>query len=235
MDATLDAKKRDGRGKNEARRLRGSGRIPAVVYGARKDGQAPEGVPVAVDPKEVLRILHSESGANTLINLKLDGSGESRVMVRDYQLDPVTHQLLHADFYQLAMDKAIIVSVPIVIKGEPAGVKQQGGLLDFVTREIQVQCLPTDIPEHIDIDVSELMLHQSVRVKDLATDPKWKAITDGETMLVHVVVPKAEEAAATATAEAEGVAAPVAAAGTTAEPEVIKKGKTEKEEEPAKK
>ncbi len=235
MDATLDAKKRDGRGKNEARRLRGSGRIPAVVYGARKDGQAPEGVPVAVDPKEVLRILHSESGANTLINLKLDGSGESRVMVRDYQLDPVTHQLLHADFYQLAMDRAIIVSVPIVIKGEPAGVKQQGGLLDFVTREIQVQCLPTDIPEHIDIDVSELMLHQSVRVKDLATDPKWKAITDGETMLVHVVVPKAEEAAATATAEAEGVAAPVAPAGTTAEPEVIKKGKTEKEEEPAKK
>jgi len=235
MDATLDAKKRDGRGKNEARRLRGSGRIPAVVYGARKDGQAPEGVPVAVDPKEVLRILHSESGANTLINLKLDGSGESRVMVRDYQLDPVTHQLLHADFYQLAMDKAIIVSVPIVIKGEPAGVKQQGGLLDFVTREIQVQCLPTDIPEHIDIDVSELMLHQSVRVKDLATDPKWKAITDGETMLVHVVVPKAEEAAATATAEAEGVAAPVAPAGTTAEPEVIKKGKTEKEEEAPKK
>ena len=235
MDATLEAKKRDGRGKNEARRLRGSGRIPAVVYGARKDGQAPEGVPVAVDPREVLRILHSESGANTLINLKLDGSGESRVMVRDYQLDPVTHQLLHADFYQLAMDKAIIVSVPIVIKGEPAGVKQQGGLLDFVTREIQVQCLPTDIPEHIDIDVSELMLHQSVRVKDLATDPKWKAITDGETMLVHVVVPKAEEAAATATTEVEGVAAPVAAAGTTAEPEVIKKGKTEKEEEPAKK
>ena len=233
MDATLDAKKRDGRGKNEARRLRGSGRIPAVVYGARKDGQAPEGVPVAVDPKEVLRILHSESGANTLINLKLDGSGESRVMVRDYQLDPVTHQLLHADFYQLAMDKAIIVSVPIVIKGEPAGVKQQGGLLDFVTREIQVQCLPTDIPEHIDIDVSELMLHQSVRVKDLATDPKWKAITDGETMLVHVVVPKAEEAAATA--ETEGAAAPVAAAGTAAEPEVIKKGKTEKEEEAPKK
>jgi large subunit ribosomal protein L25 len=233
MDATLEAKKRDGRGKNEARRLRGSGRIPAVVYGARKDGQAPEGVPVAVDPKEVLRILHSESGANTLINLKLDGSGESRVMVRDYQLDPVTHQLLHADFYQLAMDRAIVVSVPVVIKGEPAGVKQQGGLLDFVTREIQVQCLPTDIPEHIDIDVSELMLHQSIRVKDLATDPKWKAMTDGETMLVHVVVPKAEEAAATA--EAEGAVAPVAAAGTSAEPEVIKKGKTEKEEEPAKK
>jgi len=227
MDATLEAKKRDGRGKNEARRLRVSGRIPAVVYGARKDGQVPEGVPVAVDPKEVLRILHSESGANTLINLKLEGA-EARVMVRDYQLDPVTHQLLHADFYQLAMDRAIIVSVPIVIKGEPAGVKVQGGLLDFVTRDIQVQVLPTDIPESIVVDVSELMLHQSIRVRDLAVDPKWKAVTDGETMLVHVVMPKAEEVVAQA---ADAAAAPVAVAGT--EPEVIKKGKTEKEEEPA--
>ena len=234
MDATLEAKKRDGRGKNEARRLRVSGRIPAVVYGARKDGQAPEGVPVAVDPKEVLRILHSESGANTLINLKLEGGVESRVMVRDYQLDPITHQLLHADFYQLAMDKEIVVSVPVVVKGEAAGVKQQGGLLDFVTREIEVRCLPTDIPEHIDIDVSELMLHQSIRVKDIPTSPKWKGVTDGETMLVHVVMPKAEEAAATAAAEGEA-AAPAAAAATPAEPEVIKKGKTEKEGEEAKK
>ena len=233
MDATLDAKKRDGRGKNEARRLRVAGEIPAVVYGARKEGQAPEGVPVAVDPKEVLRILHSESGANTLINLKLDG-GESRVMVRDYQLDPVTHQLLHADFYQLAMDKAIVVSVPVVIKGEPQGVKQQGGLLDFVTRDIQVQCLPTDIPENIAIDVSELMLHQSIRVKDIPTNPKWKAMTDGETMLVHVVMPKVEEVATTTAAEG-AVAAPAAAGATAAEPEVIKKGKTDEKEEKEKK
>ena len=229
MDATLQAQRRDGRGKNEARRLRVSGRIPAVVYGARKDGQVPEGVPVAVDPKEVLRILHSESGANTLISLTLDG-GESRVMVRDYQRDPVTHQLLHADFYQLAMDRAIVVSVPIVVRGEPAGVKVQGGVLDFVTRDIQVQCLPTDIPERIDVDVSELMLHQSIRVRDLAVDPKWKAVTDGETMLVHVVMPKAEEVVAPA---ADAAAAPVAVAGT--EPEVIKKGKTDKDEDAPKK
>jgi large subunit ribosomal protein L25 len=234
MDATLDVKKRDSRGKNEARRLRAAGQIPAVVYGARKEGHAPEGVPVTVDPKEVLRILHSESGANTLINLKLDGGAASRVMVRDYQLDPVTHQLLHADFYQLAMDKAITVPVPVVIKGEPQGVKQQGGLLDFVTREIQVQCLPTDIPEHIDIDVSELMLHQSIRVKDIPTNPKWKAVTDGETMLVHVVMPKVEESATTTAAE--GAAAPAAAGAAPAEPEVIKKGKgDEKEEKEAKK
>jgi large subunit ribosomal protein L25 len=190
-------------------------------------------VPVAVDPRELLRILHSESGANTLINLKLDGR-ESRVMVRDYQLDPVTHQLLHADLYQLAMDRAIIVSVPIVVKGEPAGVKHQGGLLDFVTRDIQVQCLPTDIPEHIDVDVTELALHQSIRVKDLATNPKWKTVTDGETMLVHVVMPKAEESAATTEAAAAEGAVPAAAAA-PAEPEVIKKGKTEKEEEAPKK
>src|ERR1044072_2839970 len=149
MEATLEAVKREGRGKNEANRLRASGKIPAVVYGSRTEGKAPQGVPVSVDPKEVLRILHSESGANTLISLKLDG-GESRVMVRDYQLDPVTHKLLHADFYQLAMDKAITVTVPVQLKGESRGVKQQGGLLDFVTRDIQVECLPTDIPEHID-------------------------------------------------------------------------------------
>ena len=234
MDATLEAKKRDGRGKNEARRLRVAGQIPAVVYGARTEGQAPEGVPVAVDPKELLRILHSESGANTLINLKLDG-GESRVMVREYQLDPITHQLLHADLYQLAMDKAIIVSVPIVVKGEPQGVKQQGGLLDFVTREIQVQCLPTDIPERIDVDVSELMLHQSIRVREIAENPKWKTITDGETMLVHVVMPKAEESAATTEAAAEGAAAAPAAGAAAAEPEVIKKGKTDEKEEKEKK
>jgi large subunit ribosomal protein L25 len=227
MEATLEAVRREGRGKNEANRLRASGRIPGVVYGTGSKGKAPEGVAVAVDPKALLRILHSDSGANTLITLTLDG-GQSRVMVKEYQLDPLTHHLLHADFYQLAMDKAITVTVPVVIKGESRGVKVQGGLLDFVTRDIQVQCLPTDIPEHIAVDVTELMLHQSIRLRDLAQDPKWKPVTDGDTMLVHVVMPKAEESAAAETAEA----APAAAA----EPEVIKKGKTdEKEEEKAKK
>jgi large subunit ribosomal protein L25 len=228
MEATLEAVRREGRGKNEANRLRASGRIPSVVYGTASKGKAPEGIAVAVDPKAVLRILHSDSGANTLITLALDG-GQSRVMMKEYQLDPVTHQLLHADFYQLAMDKAITVTVPVLIKGEPKGVKLQGGLLDFVTRDIQVLCLPTDIPEHIDVDVSELMLHDSIRVRDLAVDPKWKPVTDGDAMLVHVVMPKAEESA-TATAAAE--AAPAA---TAAEPEVIKKGKPEEKEEEKKK
>jgi len=225
MDATLEAIKREGRGKNEANRLRASGKIPAVVYGTKKTGKAPEGVPVSVDPKAVLRILHSDSGANTLINLKLDGS-ESRVMVKEYQLDPITHSLLHADFYQLAMDKAIVVSVPIHVTGEAKGVKLQGGIVDFVTRDIEVECLPTDIPEHIVVDVSDLALHEAIRVRDLAESPKWKAVTDGDTMIVHVVTIKVEEEPAPAAEAAATVAAP-------AEPEVIKKGKTEKEGEEA--
>jgi large subunit ribosomal protein L25 len=229
MDATLEAVKREGRGKNEANRLRAGGKIPAVFYGPGKDGKPPESVAVAVDPKAVLRILHSDSGANTLINLKLDGF-ETRVMVREYQVDPITHNLLHADFYQLAMDKAIVVTVPIVVKGEAKGVKQQGGLLDFVTREIEVECLPTDIPEHITVDVSELMLHESIRVRDLPVDPKWKAVSEGDTMVVHIVVPRAEEEAPAAAAEA---GAAVAAA--PAEPEVIKKGKADEKEAEEKK
>jgi large subunit ribosomal protein L25 len=230
MEATLDAVKREGRGKNEANRLRAAGQIPAVVYGTRKDGakksDTPQGVAVAVDPKAVMRILRSDSGANTLINLKLDGS-ESRVMVKEYQLDPITHTLLHADFYQLAMDKAIVVTVPIRLSGEAKGVKLEGGIVDFVTRDIEVECLPTDIPEHLDVDVSDLALHQAIRVRDLAQSPKWKAITDGDTMIVHVVTIKAE-------AEPEPAeAAAAATAAAPAEPEVIKKGKTEKEGEEA--
>jgi large subunit ribosomal protein L25 len=224
MEATLQLEKRDSRGKNAANRLRAAGKVPAVVYGARADGKAPEGVAVAVDPKAVLKILHSDSGANTLITIQLDGA-ESRVMVKEYQLDPITNQLLHADFYQLAMDRAITVTVPIQLKGEPRGVKTQGGLLDFVTREIEIECLPADIPEHIDIDVTELLLNQSIRLRDLPVDPKWKPVTEAETMIVHVVMPKAEESAAAA---AEG-------APTAAEPEVIKKGKADEKEEEKKK
>ena len=222
MEATLEAVKRTDKGKNEARRHRAAGRLPAVVYGTAKDGKAPVGVPVTVDPKGLMRILHSDSGVNTLITLQFDG-GTTQVLVKEYQRDPITQALLHADFYQLAMDKAIVVTVPVSLKGEPKGVKVQGGLLDFVTREIQVECLPADIPEHIDVDVTNLELHGSIRLRDVATDAKWKLITDGDTMLVHVVVPKAEEAAVAATE-----AAPAAAGS---EPEVIKKGKTDQEED----
>jgi large subunit ribosomal protein L25 len=151
-------------------------------------------------------------------------------MVKEHQVDPVSNHLLHADFYQLAMDRAITVTVPIAIRGESRGVKQQGGLLDFVTRELQVQCLPADIPEHIDVDVSELLLHQAVRLRDLPENPKWKALNDPDTMLVHVILPKVEEVA-----PAEGEAAAAAATPAAGEPEVIKKGKTDKEGEEGKK
>jgi large subunit ribosomal protein L25 len=219
MDATLQAEKRDSRGKNEARRLRAQGRIPAVVYGAEK-GKAVE---IAVDPKVLLRILHSESGVNTLIGLQLDG-GDTRVLVKEYQLDPIDHKLLHADFYQVAMDKTLTITVPIVLKGEARGVKQQGGIVDFVNREVEIEVLPGDIPENITVDVSELMLHEGVRVRDLqTTGAKWTPVSDADMMIVHVVALKAEEEPAAA----EAAAVP----GAPAEPEVIKKGKTDKEEE----
>jgi large subunit ribosomal protein L25 len=218
MEAVLDAIERTSRGKNEARRLRASGRIPAVVYGG-KDG----GKPIAVDPKMLAKILRTDQGANTLIALNVPGAGNARVLVREYQLDPVTHELLHADFYRVAMDKLLRVQVTVVPQGEPKGVKQQGGVLDVVHRQIEIECLPADIPTHIEVDVSELMVGQSIRVKDIATSPKWKAITDAEIMLLHVIIPKVEEVPVVADAAAAGVAA------APAEPEVIKKGKKDEE------
>jgi large subunit ribosomal protein L25 len=226
MEAVLEAKTRDTFGKNEARRTRRDGRVPAVLYGAASEKDGREAVPIEVDPKALLRILHSESGANTLIALKLPGAGDTRVLVKEYQLDPVTHQVLHADFYRVAMDRAIHVTIPVIVKGEPKGVKQQGGVLEFIRREIEIECLPGDIPEHVEVDVSELMVHQGVRVREIATNPKWKPVSEPEMMLVHVIMPKAEETAPAA----EGAAA-AAAPATPAEPEVIKKGKKEETEE----
>ena len=221
--ATLKFETREGRGKNEARRLRAGGKIPAVLYGAEK-GKALE---IAVDPKALLKILHSESGVNTLIGLEgTAAAGDTRVLVKEYQLDPIDHKLLHADFYQVAMDKMLTVTVPIVLKGEAKGVKQQGGIVDFVNREIEIEVLPGDIPENITVDVSELMLNQGIRVRDLHTEgAKWKPISEADTMIVHVVALKVEEEAAPA---AEAAAAAPAAA---AEPEVIKKGKADKEKD----
>src|SRR5215468_6575593 len=224
MEATLEATARDTFGKNEARRTRRDGKVPAVLYG----GDGKEATPIAVEPRALLKILHSEAGQNTLISLKLAGAGDTRVLVKDFQLDPITHEVLHADFYRVAMDKLLQVTIPVQVTGEPKGVKQQGGILEHIRREIEIECLPADIPESIVVDVSELMLHQGIRVRDIATDPKWKPLTDGDTMLVHVIMPKAEEAPAAA----EAAAAPAAAA--TAEPEVIKKGKKEEEEEKGK-
>src|SRR6058998_3947206 len=219
MEATLEATTRETFGKNEARRTRREGRVPAVLYGGDKAA-----TPIAVLPKALLKILHSESGQNTLIALKLAGTGDARVLCKDFQLDPVTHEVLHADFYRVAMDKLLQVTIPVTVHGEPKGVKQQGGVLEFIRREIEIECLPGDIPEHIQIDVSELMLHQGVRVRDVPIDPRWKPLTEADAMLVHIILPKAEEAPAAADVAA-------AATATPAEPEVLKKGKKEEEDE----
>ena len=194
-------------------------RIGHALLGATEKGKATE---ISVDPKVLLRILHSESGVNSLIGLEGVGAADTRVLVKEYQLDPITHQLLHVDFFQVAMDKMLTVTVPILLKGDAKGVKQQGGIVDFVNRELEIETLPGDIPENITIDISELMLNQGLRVRDLHTEgAKWKPVTDADTMIVHVVALKAEEPAP------EAAALPVG----TAEPEVIKKGKADKEEE----
>ena len=224
MEAVLDAVERTSRGKNESRRLRAAGHVPAVVYGGKGGG-----VTIAVDPKTLTKILQTELGANTLIKLNMPGGSNVRVLVKEYQYDPVTHHLLHADFYRVAMDKVIRVTVTVVAKGEPKGVKQQGGVLDMVHRQIEIECLPADIPTQIEVDVTEMMVGQSVRVRDVATNPRWKPLSELDMMLMHVIIPKVEEVAATP----EAVAA--AAGAVPAEPEVIKKGKKEEaaEGEPA--
>ena len=227
MEALLEATARDSFGKNEARRTRAAGRVPAVLYGSsgQDSGDSKAATPISVEPKALLRILHSESGANTLISLKLAGAKDARVLVKEYQLDPVTHQILHADFYRIAMDRVLRLTVPVTVKGEAPGVKQQSGILEFVHRIVEVECLPADIPEHIEVNVGELMLHQGIRVRDVPVNPKVKLVDDGDMMLVHVIMPKAEEAPA----PAEGAAAAATIATAPAEPEVIKKGKKEEE------
>ncbi len=220
MEATLEVTRRNRFGRNESGRLRTEGQIPAVLYGGKGEAES-----LSVDPKALSKILHSQSGVNTLIGLKLDGAGDTRVLVKAYQLDPVTHKLLHADFFRVAMDKVLRVTVPVHLTGEAKGVKAQGGVVDFVHREIVLECLPADIPEHITVDVTELMLHDGVRVRDLPAG-KWKALSDADMLIVHVISPKVEEVAAPADA-----AAAAATPAAPAEPEVIKKGKVEKPED----
>jgi large subunit ribosomal protein L25 len=232
MDAVLDATKRSTRGKNEARRLRAAGRIPATLYGAQKAGDKPAPESVSIDPKPFMRILHSKSGLNTLITLKVQDGGDTRVLVKNVQLDPITHHPLHADLYRVNMDRKIQVTVPIALKGDSRGVKQDGGVLDFVHREIEVEVLPANIPDSIEVDVTDLGIGDSVHVRDLAANAAWTPISDPDQMIVHVVTIKVVEEAAPAAGVEGAAAAPVAGAAAGAagsEPEVIKKGKTDKE------
>jgi large subunit ribosomal protein L25 len=213
----LEAEKREPGNKNAARRVRMAGKIPAVVYGAGSTTAA-----VAVDPRQVLRILRSESGHNTIFDLAFD-SNRVKAMIVDWQFEPIKGKLLHVDLQRIAMDKKLTVTVPVVLKGEAAGVKQEGGILEQLLREIEVECLPVDIPKSLEVDISHLTFGVEVRVKDLPHSEKLKFLTDENQMIAHITSVK-EEVVATPEAVA-------AEAGAPAEPEVIKKGKQEVEGE----
>jgi large subunit ribosomal protein L25 len=217
QEIIVGAEVRTGRGKNEARRLRASGSAPAVLYGS-----GGEAVAVAVNPKEVNRILHSKAGHNTIFNLNLKDGETTPVMIVDWQNDPVKDTLLHVDLKRIDLTKRIRVKVPVHALGEPKGVKLQGGLHELITREVEIECLPNDIPEHFEIDVSELMIGQSVRASDLVLGGSIELVSPPESVVSHVIALKAEAEPAAATTEG--------APATTGEPEVIKKGKKEEEE-----
>jgi large subunit ribosomal protein L25 len=214
-EIVVAAQGRTHTGKNVNRRLRTQGLIPGIVYGAAK-----ESIAVAVSPKEITTILRSASGENTLFDLDLDGK-RRKVILKEFQVEPIKGQILHADFYEVALDKRLEVKVHVELQGTPVGVKVQGGIVDFVTRELEVECLPTDIPAKIALDVSALELGKHLRVSDITAPPKVKILTEPDVVVVHVVAPRAEEVAAVAEVAAEGAVA--------AEPEVIKKGKVEGE------
>jgi len=218
--SVLEAQKRESGNKNAARRVRAEGRIPAVVYGAGK-----ETATIMLDPRQVLRILHSETGHNTIFDLALN-SERVKAMIVDWQFEPIKGRLLHVDLQRIAMDQKLEVAVPIVLKGEATGVKQQGGILEQLLREIEIECLPGDIPKSIDVDISHLVFGVEVRVKDVPRSDKLKFLTDPNEMIAHITSVK-EEVVVTPEAAAE------AAAAAPAEPEVIKKGKQEVEGEEA--
>ena len=216
-EIVVAAETRTETGKNVNRRLRTRGLIPGVLYGAKS-----ETTPVSVSPKEIGSILRSATGENTLFDLDLGGR-RRRVILKEFQVEPIKGRILHADFYEVALDKVLEVKVHVELTGVPVGVKVQGGILDFVTRELEVECLPTDIPEKIVVDVSELELNKHIRVSELKVPDKVKILSDPGLVIAHVVTPRAEEEVAPAAA-AEGVPAEGEA---PAEPEVIKKGKAE--------
>jgi large subunit ribosomal protein L25 len=217
----LEAQPRSAGNKNDARRVRRAGKVPAVVYGAGKDARA-----VSLDPRQISRILHSQTGHNTIFDLTLDGGEHTKAMIVDWQYEPIKGSLLHIDVKRIAMDRKLQVNVPIVLKGEPEGVKTQGAILEQTLRELEIECFPGDIPTSIEADVTELVFGKVLRVSDLPRFDKLKYLTEPNKLVAHVVSVKEEVVATPEVVAAEAGAAP-------AEPEVIKKGKQETEEEGA--
>lgn len=213
----IEGQVREGRGKGPARRVRTTGMVPAVLYGGKK-----EAISLTVDAKQVAKILRSETGHNTIFTVTVANGAEEKAMVRDWQVDPISGRLLHVDLFRIAMDVRMRVMVPVHTFGEAQGVKLQGGVFETVTREVEVECLPADIPEEFRVDVTDMMIGKQLRAADLPFDPaKIKLVTDPIRVIAHVVVLKKEEEPA-ADAAVTADAAP-------AEPEVMKKGKKEEE------
>jgi len=220
MPEVVVAKPREGKfNKNAARRVRVAGKIPAVLYGAGHDAVA-----VEVDPKQISRILFSETGHNTIFDVEVSGA-TAKAMIVDWQREPIKDMLIHIDMKRIALDKLLRVSVRVKLMGIPLGVKNSGGILDQVLREVEIECLPADIPNHIDVDVTPLEMHGVLRVSDLPHSDKIKYLNSEDATVAHVVSIR-EEVAAT---PAEGEAVAAEAGATPAEPEVAKKGKTEAE------
>jgi large subunit ribosomal protein L25 len=220
MPEVVAAKPREGKfNKNAARRVRVAGKIPAVLYGSGLDPVA-----IEVDPKQISRILFSETGHNTIFDVEVAGASTAKAMIVDWQREPIKDQLIHIDLKRIALDKALRVKVRVKLLGVPVGVKASGGILDQVLREVEIECLPGDIPAHIDVDVSNLALYQSLRVSDLPHLGSIKYLKAEDATVAHVV--SIREEAPTA-AEAEVAAATAAAAASAAEPEIAKKGKPE--------
>jgi large subunit ribosomal protein L25 len=220
MPEVVVAKPREGKfNKNAARRVRAAGKIPAVLYGAGADAIA-----VEVDPKQITRILFSETGHNTIFDVQVDGVQSAKAMIVEWQREPIMDRLIHIDMKRIALDKLLQVSVRVKLLGVPVGVKTEGGILDQVLREVEIECLPADIPNHIDVDVTELALHGVLRVSDLPHSDKIKYLTNEDATVAHVVTIREEVAATPAEGE---VVAGAEAGATPAEPEVAKKGKTD--------
>ena len=207
----MEAEPRTDVGKGPNRRLRASGRIPGVLYGGQK-----ETVALSLDPKAIVGIIRSHGGVNTIFELGVKGAeGKENVMIREYQLEPVEHRLLHADLVRVAMDKELTLDVTIELTGTAIGVKLSGAMMDFVTRAVEVSCLPKDIPETIVADVSHLELGQYLRASELKLPPGVKLVSDANIVIAHCVAPKAEEEEkpAEAAAAAEGAAGAEVAEG----------------------
>lgn len=226
LEKVVNAQLRTTRGKNEARRVRVTGMIPAIVYGAFK-----ESVAVTVNPKDVLKILRSKTGHNSIFDVNVEGVEQTPVIVADESYDPIKGNLLHVDFRRIDLTRKLKVAIPIHVFGEAKGVKQQGGNMDVITRSVEIECIPDDIPNQFEVDVTELMVGGTIRVSDLPLKPGVRIVTDGHSVIAHVIGVKEEVVAAVEEAPAKKgkkeaakkAAAPAAKAAKTAAPPAKKK------------